>query len=212
MLSQILEQNRTLLENRHSYLLPQLTKIIALVDKLENKAGPEYFEAFQRKEFRHGEYLLCEGSICRTIWILEKGLVRLFDQKDGEQAIRYFFCPGEFIDDTDSSIQKIPSVKNIQAITDSTAYVVRRNAVERLAKRYPAINEIEKLALQGFNIWLDRRMSRSQHFSIKEQYIYMLHDQAPLINYLSNIHIASYLGAAAETISRKRKNLGRGVR
>jgi CRP-like cAMP-binding protein len=207
MLSQLFEQNKSLLEKRDSYLLPHLGKIICLLIKLEKKAGTDYFAAFKYRKMHKGEYLLKEGSICNHIWFLESGLARMFDQKDGVEVIQYFFSPAELIDAYASYIEQVPSTVNIQVIENAVVYTISRHVLKRLAMTYPIISEIENLAVQCHAIWLERRIYRFRHLSAMERYVYMLQHQAPLIKRISVNYIASYLGTSPETISRIRKKI-----
>ncbi len=208
MLSEILEQNKSLLEKRDSYLLPHLDKMIDLVNTLEKNASDDYFDAFERRKLHKGECLLQEGTVCRFTWFLEKGMARVFDRKDGMEVTRYFYSPAEFIDVHSSAVQQIPSNVTIQVIQDSVVYAISRDTVEKLATAYPAIYEIEKLVLECHFFWLEHRMFTIQHSNVTEQYLYMLHQQAPLIRNISVTHIASYLGVSIETVSRIRRKVG----
>ena len=209
MLSEILEHNKSLLESTESYMTLQLDKIICLVHKLEKNAGDDYFDAFNHKVLHKGEYLLQEGTVCRHIWFLEKGIARVFDRKDGVEISRYFFFPGELIDAYCSSAQQVPSEVNIEIIQDSVVHTISRHQLRKLATVYPVIFEIEKLVLECHTIWLEKRVYDILHFNAMEHYLYMLLHQATIIRYVPVTYIASYLGVSLETLSRIRSKIGK---
>ena len=91
MLSELLKQNKTFLEKRDSYMLTHLDKLICMLNKLEKNAGSGYFDAFKRKEVRKGGFLLQEGTVYKHIWILEKGLARVFNLKMASKLRRTSF-------------------------------------------------------------------------------------------------------------------------
>ena len=150
--------------------------------------------------------MLREGSICKHIWFLEKGLARIFDQKEGKEVTRYFFSPAELIDVPCSSVLQIPSEVSIQVIKNSVVYIISRKTWDKLAIDYPVIAEIEKLALQAYVIWLDRRMYLFQHTNAYERYLYVLHELAPIFNDISVTHIATFINTTIETVSRARRD------
>ena len=209
MLSEILVHNKSLLESTESYMTLQLDKIICLVHKLEKNAGDDYVDAFTCKELSKGEYLLREGTVCRHIWFLEKGMARVFDRKDGAEVTRYFFFPGEFIDAYCSSAQQVPSEVNIEIIQDSVVYTISRHKSRKLEAVYPVISEIEKLVEKCHTIWLEKRIYNILHSNAMEHYRYMLKHQAPIIRYVPVTYIASYLGVSLETVSRIRAKIGK---
>jgi CRP/FNR family transcriptional regulator, anaerobic regulatory protein len=205
MLSEILHQNKLQLENRTSYMLPYLDEITGHVEKLIDIAGPDFWEALKRRELRKDVFLLLEGDIDRHVWILEKGIVRVYACKDGHEITQYFFWPGEVIDTFGSSAPQTPSFVYIQAIRDSVVYAINRNTLKRLMVTYPELLVIEKLMLLGQANWLNQRLQRMQYLGATEQYEYMLRTQAPIVRLISINHIASYLGISPDTVTRIRK-------
>jgi len=212
MLAEILEHNRSLLASTESYLKPQLDKIICLAHTLEKHAGDDYADAFNSKVLHKGDYLLQEGTVCRHIWFLEKGIARVFDRKDGVEVTRYFFFPGEIIDDYCSSALQVPSEVNIEVIQDSVVYAISRNALRELTARYPIISELKKLILECHTIWLEKRVYDIQHCNATEHYRHMLQHQIPIIRNVPVTYIASYLGISLETLSRIRSKIAKETR
>ena len=119
MLAELFTNNRHILLKTNSYLLPHLDKIIYLTRQLEQSAGAGYFESVTRCKVSKGSYLLCEGAVCRHLWILEKGVALVFIRTGGAEVIRYFFFPGEPADAHTCSSTLTPSAKCILVISNS---------------------------------------------------------------------------------------------
>ena len=208
MLSKIIEQNKPVLENTESYMLPHLNKIICLLNKLENRAGDDYFSSFKRKKLSKGEFLLHEGMVCKHIWVLETGVARIFNRQEKTEATRYFFFPGEFIDSYSSSSTGEPSEESIQVIRDSVVYAISRHRMKKLQHIYPEISEIERLTVECHIMWLQQRLYVMLQSNAIENYLHLLKCQPYLLQTVPVNHIAMYLGVSPERLSRIRRKVG----
>lgn len=207
MFSGILKQNKNLLQSTGSYLLPHLNKIILLSQKLENEAGDEYVNAFDYLALPKGTYLLAQGTVCRTVWFLKKGVARVFQCKDGTDITSYFYFPGELINAYRSSCMQVPSEVNIQLLQDSTVYSISRNKLKRLAVVYPLLSEIEKLVIECLTIWFEQEIYEIKRFDAKGYYTHLITCHPFLIRDIPVTYLASYLGVSLETLSRIRAKM-----
>ena len=80
--------------------------------------------SFKPLNLDKGEYFLEAGKINRHVGFINKGLVRYFVYKDGEESTFEFTKEGEFIADYQSFNNKTTSVQNIQAIEASELLVI----------------------------------------------------------------------------------------
>jgi CRP-like cAMP-binding protein len=207
MFSEILEQNKPQLEKTSSYLLPHWCRIMDLLKQLEQTAGPQYHEAFTCRHLAKGEYLLREGTVCQHLWFLQKGIGRVFAQKDGTEATRYIFFPGEPVDAHTSSLLRKPSAESIQVITDAVVYSLPGCKFDQLKQTYPLITEIKHLIIESYVTWLEQRLYRMQHLDATAHYRYLLQTQPLLLCCVPLTYIASYLGISLETLSRIRARI-----
>jgi len=75
--------------------------------------------AFESRTYPKGGFLLQAGQTDRHIWFVERGVVRVYEaSEDGVEQTFYFMSSGQFTADVESFNDRLPTVGNIQAITD----------------------------------------------------------------------------------------------
>lgn len=208
MFAEIMEQNKTDLQSIGSYLVPRLDKMIDLLRKVESTAGPDFHQSIQHLKFAKGDLLVKEGTVCRYIWMLERGIARQYINKNGAEPIACFFVPGEFMVSNNGFAMDAISKENIQFITDASVYAISRIHIEQLKFNYPIINEIEKLGFECRSCWHQEHTYRFMYSNAREKYRYFVRSQTILLQYISITDLASHLGISLETLSRirSRKN------
>lgn len=101
------------------------------------------FEQHREVKYGKNEFLLKEGEVANEYYILESGLVRSFvHNNDQEEITTEFFCENEIVIVASSLFQRIPSIENLQTITECTLWKIDYEDFERL------FDEIE-----GFKDW-----------------------------------------------------------
>src|ERR1700742_1451383 len=79
---------------------------------------------FHEKSFQKGEHLLRAGEVCRYVIFITSGLVRYYFDNDGQERTNYFNKEGEFVCDYMSFLPQRPSSVNIQALEDTSLFVI----------------------------------------------------------------------------------------
>ena len=204
MLSELLENNKSVLRKTNSYMLPQLDKIIHLTTQLETMAGNDYIQAFKREELPKGAYLQMAGSVCRHLWFLETGIARVFVCKKGIEKNQYFFFPSEVIDSFCNTALQTPSRTCIQLLEDSIVHSIPISRLDGLRAAYPLISDIEKLLQHCHTNWVEERLYNLLFLTASEHYQYLMATQPYVISHISQNHLASFLDIARETLSRVR--------
>jgi len=92
------------------------------------------YRLFHKKVIKKGSYLLEAGSVCRYAIFIEKGLVRYYIDKDGEEKTTYFNKEGEFVCDYLSFLPQAPARINIQALEDTVIWVINHRDLQQFYK------------------------------------------------------------------------------
>lgn len=79
---------------------------------------------FVRKTVKKHERFLSEGSICKYVCFIEKGLFKQYINKDGRELILHFPSESDILTDYPSFINKQASFENIEALEDSVLYCI----------------------------------------------------------------------------------------
>lgn len=160
---------------------------------------------FKPLSLSKGSYFLQEGKINKHIGFLNKGLVRYFVNKDGEESTFEFTKEGEFIGDYQSFRNASATKQNIQAIEDCELLIIDYPSIQHIYKstkhgnllgRKIITHRFEIMVNQLLEVYMQNHEDRYRSFVAK---YYDLTQRIP--QYL----IASYVGVRPESLSRIRK-------
>ena len=184
-------------------LLSTIRSYISLSDEDEEIIR----KLFHQKKFKKGEHLLEAGNVCRYIIFIESGLVRYYINSDGVEQTNYFNKEGEFVCNYQSFLPQTPSNVNIQALEDTTIYVISFNDMQQF---YASVEHGERFG----------RLGIEQVFINVISQIMSLYTDPPDVRYrkfISNYpdigqripqyYIASYVGIKPQSLSRIRKRI-----
>jgi CRP-like cAMP-binding protein len=170
------------------------------------EAELDFHKRIVRQVRKKGSFYLSEGQTSSGLFIIEKGLVRMFYQKGDKEINSLFALENDVVTSTRTFFFELPSKENIQFLEDSIIYSISRRDLYELCKLYPEINTIERLATETYSLALEDRIFSLQTLTATERYEELVRDIPQILQRVSLGHIASYLGVTIETISRIRKN------
>jgi CRP-like cAMP-binding protein len=160
---------------------------------------------------RAGEVLLAEGSICRHLYFLEKGLLRFYVLKDGTEVTKYFtHAPYTFTSQQSFTGQKAAR-ESIAAIEDSLIWEMNFTYAHQLLE-LPAWNTFIRKLVQQVQQYTEAILEELQTRTAEDRYRTMLESGSDLLQRVPLKYLASYLGIAPQSLSRIRKKLTRPVR
>lgn len=158
------------------------------------------------KKFPKGEYILKYEEICKHIYYVNKGLVRIFYYKNGKEITEWFADEKQFFFSIISYFEQQGSQLIIETLDDSEIIFLSKQGQDALRN----VNlEISNLITQFFSLSLilsQQRMESLQFETAAKRYQNLLHNQPRIINKVPLQHIASFLGITQETLSRIRSS------
>lgn len=165
----------------------------------------QVLEMCTQRVYARNEYLLREGQVCSGIYFVEKGIVRLFELKDGKEIHKNFFFPGDSATEFTSLTQQQPTQLNLVALEPAEIIFLPRQGLLDLYRVSPSFESMGRKILEQLVVANTQLASMYTSLSPKERYEHIV-EMKP--EYLQNIplqYLASYLGMARETLSRIRK-------
>lgn len=164
-------------------------------------------EAFIPVKVKKKQYLLREGDVCRHLWFVCKGCLRMYQEDSkGHEHILTFAFENYWLGDRDSAISETPSKYHIEAIEDCDVLQISKEKLNELYQQIPVFREMH-LALQQRNFSkLQERMQKTLSLSAEEKYEDILDKQSEILHRVPLSMVASYLGISRETLSRIRAN------
>nr|WP_294786198.1 Crp/Fnr family transcriptional regulator [uncultured Flavobacterium sp.] len=162
----------------------------------------------RRKQFKKKQIVLSKGEICREIYFVVKGVMRIYyiDQNDDEK-IFHFSLENTFATDYQSFLKGITTDFYIQALENTTVIVINYDMMLLL---YNNLQHGQKLA----------RLIAEDYFFLMNDKIRGLYTQTPLQRYNSmnesypkiltrvpQHYIASYLNISPVHLSRLKRGI-----
>lgn len=164
----------------------------------------ELEDLFTLREFSKGDHLFRQGELCRHLFYIKKGLVRVYYYSDkGKEITLWFSSEDTLVTAIDSFYLHKPTRDYCEALEDLVVYTITHSQLETLLNN-------KKGAQITFNIMYEvtRKMADLME-SIKfrtaeERYISLMSNYPKILQRVSLGQIASYLGITQETLSRIR--------
>jgi len=162
---------------------------------------------FHKKIFKKGDHLLQAGSICRYIIFIETGLVRYYINSDGEEHTNYFNKEGEFVCDYMSFLPQVPSYVNIQALEDTTIFVISFNDIQQFYKEVEHGERFGRLGIEQVFVNVINQIKSLYTDPPEVRYGQFLSNFPDIGQRIPQYYIASYVGIKPQSLSRIRKRI-----
>ncbi|UJP64891.1 Crp/Fnr family transcriptional regulator [Mongoliitalea daihaiensis] len=162
---------------------------------------------FEVKELKKKEYLLQEGTICNFIGFIANGTIRHFHIKDGVERTCDISFQNAWVTDFQSFLNNLPCVINLQAMEDTTIYLVKKENLFKLYNDCPKYETFGRLmAEQVAQRATEIAMSLSSE-KPEERFQNLLKKQPDLFQKVPQKYIANFLGISPESLSRIQKRI-----
>lgn len=160
---------------------------------------------FHSRLYRKRQYVLQEGDICKQFNFVVRGCLRTYNiDKKGNPHILQFGIENYWINDLGSFHRVMPSVLNIDALEDTVVLQISRDDLISLYKQSPIFDRIFRVLIENGFIHLQERLLQNISSTAEERYESFLKNYPLLINRISQVQTAAYLGVTPEFLSRLR--------
>jgi len=185
-----------------------LKKNIAAHISLSENETDLFCRLFEQKTITKKSFLLREGEVCKFEGFVNKGLFRVYhiDQNGFEQVL-YFATENWWITDIDSFTTETPSQLFIEALEDSEVLLISKKDKEFAYANLPKIEKLFRVMTQKTHVALQRRMIDNLSKTAESRYIEFNEKYPQLVQRLSNIQVAAYLGITNVFLSNIRKKI-----
>ncbi|SFO55753.1 cAMP-binding domain of CRP or a regulatory subunit of cAMP-dependent protein kinases [Chitinophaga sp. YR627] len=167
----------------------------------------EILQAFSRKTFKEGETLFHSGNVCRQLFFICKGVIRILVQGENGNDVTYFFVnENHFCTILKSFTTQTLAHESIVAACELEVLIIDRAALQDLYKTYPLLKpmideRIQQALLEKINI-------RNAYLGLDStaRYQVFLEKQTDIARRVQLADVASYLGITPQSLSRIRRN------
>ena len=151
--------------------------------------------------------LLKEGQVSNYIYVVVKGLLRMYYIKDGEEICSRFMDEQHMAMSVNSFYSRVPGYEYIETIEPSTLARIHHDNLEKIYKEQNDFNFIARVITEQYFIRSEERLYLIRKHSAEERYVYFIEHYPELLQRVPLMYIATYLGITLETLSRIRKKL-----
>lgn len=160
------------------------------------------------RKVAEGEVLLNEGQLCKEMFFICSGILRIVSQNEKGNKVAYFFLKeNQFCSILNSFNNNVPSIEGIEAACDADLVVLKKQKLLNLYEKLPYLKElITGITTQAL---LDKIEMRNSYLGedASLRYRNFLLRQPDIALRVSLSDIASYLGITQQSLSRIRKNI-----
>ncbi|HRD79881.1 MAG: Crp/Fnr family transcriptional regulator [Saprospiraceae bacterium] len=157
--------------------------------------------------FPKGSTLLREGQVSNLCYFVLRGCVRQYYLVDGVEKTTHFFTEGQPVTPDESTNLLRPSQSYLSCLEDSVLAVSTPEKEQQMYRKFPRLESVCRLSVEEE---LGKSKAHLASFILltpEQRYLQLLQNQPDLIARVPNIHLASYLGIAPESLSRIKKRL-----
>ena len=186
----------------HSILIEHIRKFVDLSES-EVQILQTYIKPHS---FRKKEFLLSNGQVCKSLYFVEKGCLRMYflNAKAAEQ-ITQFALDGWWLTDFFSFMDNKPSEYFIQTIEPSQVVSIDKNIFENILKDLPQLERYFRIIMQK-NLAASQLRTKYLLEMSKEEFYHHFSTSFPeFIQRVPQYMVASYLGLTPEYVSELRK-------
>lgn len=165
-------------------------------------------DATENRQYKKGEYLFKAGKVCREMFLVCKGILRIVVATEAGTEVTHFFIREHRLCSILNSFNNGTVAKeNIQAVNDCEVIVLTRSKLDKLYLELPylkpLINQITQQAL------LDKIAARNAYLGkdAATRYKTFIAQQPDIALQVPLSEIASYLEITPQSLSRIRKNI-----
>ncbi|MDN5288514.1 MAG: Crp/Fnr family transcriptional regulator [Mucilaginibacter sp.] len=174
--------------------------------KLDVAEAEHIIAKLQRKPVAKKTVLLPIGTICRNIYFVNKGCLRIFNTDSEGQEHNILFSPQNWwAVDIASFSGQMPAFYTISALEDTEVFYLSYNVLEELYTQIPKLERFFRIMIQnGFYLY-QQRITSNLSKTAEERYALFQKQYPKLEQRIAQKHIASYLGITPVFLSMIRK-------
>jgi CRP-like cAMP-binding protein len=160
----------------------------------------------QRKTLKKKTVLLHTGAVCRNIYFVNKGCLRLFNTDSEGLEHNILFCPANWwAVDIASFSGQTPAFYTIGALEDTEVFYLSYTALEELYIQVPKLERFFRILIQNGFYFYQQRLTSNLSKPAEERYALFQKQYPKLEQRIAQKHIASFLGITPVFLSMIRK-------
>ncbi len=180
-----------------------LLQVLGNIAPLSQAYHQRLQDLLESKVYPAKTILLQPGDICKRIYFVSSGIVRIYSIDEmGRDKTILFMGPGELAVDTVSFYGQTPATKYLETLQETRIQSITWHQLNTFYADFPEGNYIGRIITQKYLVIAIERNMELLTATIAQRYQSLLRQYANIEQQITQAHIASYLGISRETLSR----------
>lgn len=174
--------------------------------KISKEGSAQLSSKLKANSVKKGELLLTYGQVCKEIFFITKGCLRLYYISDGVEITVWFSFEDNSAIELSSFLSGNPTEYFIEAIEDTEYLSLDKTELLNLYVHFPEMEGIVRSFWEDVILNLLQRFMALQKDTADKRYLNLINKS----NYLQRIpqkYLASYIGVTPSSLSRIKRNL-----
>ena len=142
--------------------------------------------------------------MCKSMFYVEKGMVRQFYYKGGRDVTEHFSYEGRIVICIESFLKQNPSRLMVEALEASVVYGIPHDEFLALVETDKEMSRLYRQILEHALISSQEHADSQRFENASERYVRLLKSKPEIILRAPMVHVASFLQMTPETLSRVR--------
>ncbi|WP_461451524.1 Crp/Fnr family transcriptional regulator [Mucilaginibacter sp.] len=158
----------------------------------------------QMQFFKKGDIVLKEGEVCKVFYLVNKGYLRSYYNKDDVQINLNFTFEGNFTANLNSYRSRQSSEFNIEAAEDAEVWIINFRSLSPKLVDHPELGRYFRRLAINLLLASEEHSKLFKIYTPTERYRFIEQNSPRLLQRVPLSQLASYLGVTRETLSRIR--------
>jgi len=186
--------------------MKELLNHFSLLTHISDELKVELLQRVQVSYFKKNERVHDAEKICRRTYLVKKGLLRIYFNKDGKIITDGFSAENEWMTSAYSFMRGVTDQYSIDAIENTETYSFSIDDLQYLFEKFHEMERFGRIIMSRQFIQQSERLNSIRFTSPTEKYKHFCTNYQQILNRLPLGMVASYLGITQETLSRVRAN------
>lgn len=174
------------------------------LSKLDEAATAALIPCLKKKAVSKGEDVVSRGQVCRHLFFIDSGLVKICFDHDGKEFIMRFFPENTMVTILDSFLTQSPSTYRMVALETSSFTLLGKDDLERLMSKHHCMESFFRKLMSLATLNMMGRISEMLEENAEEGYNNFVKNNGAIFQRICLGDLASYLGITQVTLSRIR--------
>lgn len=157
------------------------------------------------EEYSKGEHLFNAGSICKDLWFVHDGLLRQYENRDGNEATIHFTDKTDFLTLFESLYPQVPCDVSVQALEPTVVLTLPYYRLQEAYLKSHMVERVGRMMVERAFIQFVEQVRRFNVQSPAERLEELEVNYPEIARRVPQKILASYLGIQPESLSRIRK-------